>query len=89
MMHRTGQITTTADIGTSMMLAVRPDLVDLSKSEKDFPTLPPQAKYRPVSWDEYITVGSYGDPSLATAEKGKAFLNDLIDEIVHLINDLM
>ena len=64
-------------------------LVDLSKSEKDFPTLPPEAKYRPVSWDEYITVGSYGDPSLATAEKGEAFLNAIIDEVVHLINDIM
>lgn len=77
------------EMETSMMLAVRPDLVDLSKSEKDFPTLPPEAKYRPVSWDEYITVGSYGDPSLATAEKGEAFLNAIIDEVVHLINDIM
>ncbi len=77
------------EMETSMMLAVRPDLVDLSKAEKDFPTLPPEAKYRPVSWDEYITVGSYGDPSLATAEKGKIFLDSLIDEIVHLINDIM
>ncbi len=77
------------EMETSMMLAVRPDLVDLSKAEKDFPTLPPEAKYRPVSWDEYITVGSYGDPSLATAEKGKIFLDSLINEIVHLINDIM
>ena len=77
------------EMETSMMLVVRPDLVDLSKAEPDFPTLPPESKYRPVSWDEYITVGSYGDPSLATAEKGKIFLDSLIDEIVHLINDIM
>lgn len=77
------------EMETSMMLAVRPELVDLSKAEPDFPTLPPEAKYRPVSWDEYITVGSYGDPSLATAEKGKIFLDSIINEIVHLINDIM
>lgn len=77
------------EMETSMMLVVRPDLVDLSKAEPDFPTLPPEAKYRPVSWDEYITVGSYGDPSLATAEKGKIFLDSIINEIVHLINDIM
>lgn len=77
------------EMETSMMLHVRPEYVDLSKSEPDFPTLPPEAKYRPVSWDEYITVGSYGDPSLATAEKGKLFLDDMVDEIVHLIRDIM
>ncbi len=77
------------EMETSMMLVARPDLVDLSKAQPDFPKLPPEAKYRPVSWDEYITVGSYGDPSLATAEKGKVFLDSLINEIVHLINDIM
>ncbi|MBQ1477514.1 MAG: creatininase family protein [Erysipelotrichaceae bacterium] len=77
------------EMETSMMLCVRPDLVDLSKAEKDFPELPAAAKYRPISWDEYITVGSYGDPSLATEEKGKLFLDAIIDEVVHLINDIM
>jgi creatinine amidohydrolase len=77
------------EMETSMMLAVRPDLVDLDKAEADFPELPAAAKYRPVSWDEYIKVGSYGDPSLATPEKGKIFLDALIDEIVHLIDDIM
>ncbi len=77
------------EMETSMMLAVRPDLVDLSKAEADFPELPKDAKYRPVSWDEYITVGSYGDPAKATAEKGKIFLEAIIEEVTHLINDIM
>ena len=77
------------EMETSMMLAINPDYVDLSKAEPDFPTLPPESKYRPVSWDEYVTVGSFGDPSKATKEKGEVFLNSLISDIVHLINDIM
>ena len=45
--------------------------------------------YRPVPWDEYITVGSYGDPTKATPEKGKAFLEAAIAQIVHIIRDVM
>ena len=77
------------EMETSMMLAVCPDLVHLDKAQPEFPTLPPQAKYRPVSWDEYITVGSFGNPCLATAEKGNVFLESSIEDIVSLIRNIM
>lgn len=77
------------EMETSMMLEIRPEYVDLSKAQPEFPELPAYAKYRPVSWDEYINVGSYGDPGKATKEKGKVFVESLIKDVVHLINDIM
>lgn len=77
------------EMETSMMLAISPESVQLDKAVAEFPSLPKDAKYRPISWDEYITVGSYGDPSKATADKGKAFVKAAVDDLVHLINDIM
>ena len=77
------------EMETSMMLYAKPEYVWLDKAEAEFPELPEAAKYRPVPWDEYITVGSYGDPTKATAEKGKAFLEATIAQIVHIIRDVM
>ena len=77
------------EMETSMMLYAKPEYVWLDKAEAEFPELPEAAKYRPVPWDEYITVGSYGDPTKATPEKGKAFLEAAIGQIVHIIRDVM
>ena len=77
------------EMETSMMLYIKPEYVQLDKAKPDFPTLPKASKYRPMSWDEYITVGSYGNPSYATAEKGKLFVESLVNEIVNLINNIM
>ncbi len=77
------------EMETSMMLYVKPECVYLDKAQPDFPVMPPDAKYRPVSWDEYVSVGSFGDPSKATAEKGKLFMDAVVKDIVHLVNDIM
>lgn len=77
------------EMETSMLLAIRPDLVQLEKATAEYPKLPEAAKYRPVSWDQYIESGSFGDGSKATVEKGKALLESAIQNAVHLINDII
>lgn len=77
------------EMETSMLLAIRPDLVHMDLATAEFPELPEAAKYRPISWDHYIKSGSFGDGSKATIEKGKALLESAIQNAVHLINDII
>lgn len=77
------------EMETSMLLAIRPDLVHMERATAEFPTLPQDAKYRPVSWEHYIESGSFGDGGKATAEKGKALLESSIQSAVRLINEII
>ena len=77
------------EMETSMLLAIRPELVQMERATAEYPTLPAAAKYRPVSWEKYIESGSFGDGSKATAEKGAAILESAIQNAVHLINDII
>ncbi len=76
---------------TSMMLYIKPQIVDMSKAVKDYHPLEgrgltrdPENKYAGV----YSASGIYGDPTLASAEKGEAIVESLIQYIVKDINKL-
>ena len=65
-----------ADEGeTSIMLYLRPDLVDMTKAVKDY-RMPPreQIGYAPGAFDRAHEAGQFGDPALASAGKGKRLL---------------
>lgn len=66
-----------ADEGeTSIILHLRPDLVRLSLAAADYRDTPrPQIGYRPGRFDRATEPGVYGDPALASAEKGAALLD--------------
>jgi len=65
-----------ADEGeTSVMLFLRPDLVDLTKAEADYRAPPKeQIGYAPGKFERADEPGVFGDPTLATVAKGKAIL---------------
>ena len=75
------------ELETSLMLAIRPDLVDMDKAVKDISY--PTSNYFPL-WDFFYPSGSVrmmkywstisetgvmGDPTKASAEKGEVWLN--------------
>ena len=65
-----------ADEGeTSILLHLCPDLVHLDRAEVDYRS-PPRAQigYRPGAFDRATETGAFGDPTLATADKGRAIL---------------
>ena len=78
---------------TSLMLAIDPEAVRLDRAEPDYGhalAAPASVFHRAVTFTsdpaagaDYSKTGAFGDPTLATAEKGRAFLdamaNDLID----------
>jgi creatinine amidohydrolase len=77
---------------TSLMLAIAPESVDMSKAMTDYghlATEPETVFYRPVAFSgddangiNYSATGVRGDPTLATAEKGRIILDDMIGELV-------
>ncbi|WP_395375544.1 creatininase family protein [Marinicella sp. W31] len=65
-----------ADEGeTSIMLYLRPELVDMQKAQKDYrKKLTQTVGYTPGKFDVEKEPGLYGDATLATAEKGQQIL---------------
>ena len=65
-----------ADEGeTSIMLFLRPDLVNMQRAQKDYrSSLKQDIGYTPGKFDVEKEAGLYGDATLATAEKGERIL---------------
>ncbi len=83
---------THADEGeTSIMLHIAPEIVDMNKAEKDYD---PRPKRRGLTRDPegdgvYSKTGIYGNPTLATKEKGKILTESLIAEVIKQIRSLI
>jgi creatinine amidohydrolase len=73
------------ELETSLMLALAPDLVDMSRAEAS-----PAVKYETPgrltpsdpSSPNYSRSGSYGDPTLATRAKGEILLAAMVDDLL-------
>ena len=76
---------------TSMMLAIRPDLVQADRLQR--------GGRRPVSeyarrvmqfrrLDERTERGVMGDPTVATAEKGERMMQAMVDSLVEVVADI-
>jgi creatinine amidohydrolase len=65
-----------ADEGeTSIILHLRPDLVDMERAVQDYRADPkPQIGYRPGKFERDTEPGLFGDATLASAEKGAALM---------------
>ena len=77
------------EIETSIMLVLAPDRVDMSKAEKDFVRGKGRLTRDPKNAEgTYSPTGTWGDPTLATREKGRrvieAFLAHVCGEIESL-----
>ncbi|MBI2302397.1 MAG: creatininase family protein [Armatimonadetes bacterium] len=93
----TERLTHACEYETSMVLTLRPELVDMARAKgglRDFPS----EWYRPSSpglsrvtasrgFHEMSTNGAMGDPSLATPEKGEALLAAVTPEIAEFLTE--
>ena len=85
------------ELETSVILHFRPDLVDMTKAEKDMNY--PQSKYffwdlqkgSRVHFQEFFSrnsrTGTKGDPTCASAEKGARVVECVVDNMVDLIRE--
>ena len=78
------------EIETSMMLYIAPDDVDMKKAVKDYH--PRRGKggltRSPNGEGIYSPTGIWGDPTLATREKGQRVTEALIESVLREIEDL-
>ena len=82
---------THADEGeTSMMLYIAPELVDMSKAAKDYDPRPDRKGLTrdPKGTGTYSPTGVWGDPTLATKDKGRVIVETTVAEIVRQVREL-
>jgi creatinine amidohydrolase len=77
------------EIETSIMLYIDPHDVDMSKAVKDYhPSDKGPLTRDPKKPGVYSATGIYGDPTLATREKGEAVVNAILQTILNDIEQL-
>jgi creatinine amidohydrolase len=79
------------EIETSMMLYIDPSLVDMTKAVRDFVPAPPGPLRLTRQRDgpgTYSATGIWGDPTLATAAKGRVVVEGLIAAMISDIEAL-
>jgi creatinine amidohydrolase len=77
------------EIETSMMLYIAPETVRMKKAVRDLnPNQPGGLTRNPQGKGTYSPTGAWGDPTLATREKGQAVVASLISTILEDIDDL-
>ena len=84
---------------TSLYLALRPDIVDMAKAQRELSHRPSKNYWTDLiggdgplvmmeHWSALSETGVMGDPTKATAEKGKLLLDAAADGIVELIDEM-
>lgn len=71
---------------TSLMLAVKPELVDMSKAVKEYPDRPALYGSSTISLGDLSKSGVFGDATLASVEKGEKLLESFVGKMVDLVN---
>lgn len=70
---------------TSLMLAVKPELVNMEKAVKEYPEKPSLYGKSTISLGDLSKSGIYGDATLATKEKGEEMLEKYLDLMEALV----
>lgn len=77
------------EMETSLMLALKPELVDMSKAVREYPEKPALYGRSTISLGELSKSGVYGDATLATREKGEKLLDSFVGKMVELVENAM
>ncbi|WP_245917479.1 creatininase family protein [Bacillus canaveralius] len=72
---------------TSLMLALKPELVDMSKAVSEYPCKPMLYGKSTISLGDLSKSGVYGDATKASKEKGEKMLKIFVDEMEQLIQE--
>lgn len=73
---------------TSLMLAIKPEVVHMEKAVKEYPNKPLLYGKSTISLGDLSKSGVYGDPTKATKEKGEKLLNIFTEKIVDIIKSI-
>lgn len=76
------------ELETSLMLALKPELVDMSKAVREYPEKPALYGKSSISLGELSKSGVYGDATLASKAKGEKLLESFVEKMVELVNSV-
>jgi creatinine amidohydrolase len=86
------------ELETSLLLYLRGDLVQMDKAQKDMPVQRSEFFYwdleapSPVFFQEFFSrysrTGTLGDPTKASVDKGRRFVEAVVERMVRLIGEL-
>ncbi len=65
------------EVETSIMLSLESEAVHMDRAQAEYPQFPPTFGAAPIRLDTFCNSGVFGDPRLATAEKGARLLDAL------------
>jgi creatinine amidohydrolase len=77
------------EVETSLMLALRPEAVQMEKAQAEYPKFPATFGMEPVRLDVFCRSGVFGDPRPASAEKGRQLLVGLTHASLGIINGFL
>ncbi|MBN8637597.1 MAG: creatininase family protein [Anaerolineae bacterium] len=73
------------EVETSVVLALRPDAVQMEQAQPEYPQFPPTFGATPTQLDTFNRSGVFGDPRPATAAKGEQLLTLLTASALNVI----
>ncbi len=76
------------EIETSLMLYIAPESCDMTQAQKDFHEGEGPLTREPSAGGTYSPTGAWGDPTLATREKGARVAEALVTAIRHDLDEL-
>jgi len=74
-----------AEVETSLMLALRPDLCQMDKAKVEYPTFPLWYGHLPICTKKIVRTGTYGNAAAASAEKGGKMVDVIVSNIVRIL----
>lgn len=77
------------ELETSLMLAVRPDLVHMERAVADYPPIPEDYGHTVTSMGNLARSGVFGDATKATPEKGARWMEQIVDNIASLWREFL
>lgn len=69
------------EVETSLMLAVRPDLVRMERAVSDYPPVPPDYGHTVTAMGDLARTGVFGDATRASREKGERWLEQIVEAV--------
>ena len=75
------------EIETSVLLAIDDTKVRMDKANCEYPEVPSDVGIRPIPWKKFAVSGIFGDATKATKEKGEAFIDNWMNDMVTLIKN--
>ncbi len=73
------------EIETSVLLALRPDVVRMDQAVREYPHYPEHFDHAAVRWDTVSASGVFGDATAATARTGERVVDHVVDTAARIV----